>query len=162
MYPQDNIMNIYYSIGKRTPFVVKRCVSGSKGSYDWEYRYSNKGRTFLVEKVVPKGRYGEAYGKCFVDGQPDDSYRQGCYPEYAKSEEIPLAGCGEWVLIDVPNADLNELFPPHNAQDIMPFGKYKGKTFQEIFDTDPAYIKWLDRTDDKYFQIDWDSFEHKE
>lgn len=28
MYPHDNIFNIYYNIGKRTPFLVKRCKLG--------------------------------------------------------------------------------------------------------------------------------------
>ena len=161
MYPQDNIFNIYNAIGKRLPFVVKRCVIGSKGSHDWDYRYSTKGRTYLVERVEQRGRYGDAYGKCFVNGEPDDSYRETCYPEYAKDESIPLSGCGEWVLIDVPGVDLNELFPIHKAQDIMPFGKYKGKTFQEVFETDPNYIKWLSRIYDKYFQMDMNSFENK-
>lgn len=32
----------------------------------------NRDRTFIVETVKPKGKYGKAYGKCFVDGKPDD------------------------------------------------------------------------------------------
>ena len=28
MYPHDNIFSIYYNIGKRTPFLVKRCELG--------------------------------------------------------------------------------------------------------------------------------------
>lgn len=27
--------------------------------------------------------------------------------------------------------------------DTMPFGKYKGKTLQEVIDTDKSYIEWV-------------------
>ena len=111
MYPHDNIFNIYYNIGKRTPFLVKRCEQGLVRSSSEERRIDpNQDRTFLVETVKPRGKYGKAYGKCFVNGKPDDSYRQECYPNI-KDEEIPCAGCGEWVLIDVPGVSLNEIFP---------------------------------------------------
>ena len=97
MYPHDNIFNIYYNIGKRTPFLVKRCELGLARSSSEERRIDpNRDRTFLVETVKPRGKYGKAYGKCFVNGRPDDSYRQECYPDI-KDEEIPCAGCGEWV-----------------------------------------------------------------
>lgn len=102
MYPHDNIFSIYYNIGKRTPFLVKRCELGLARSSSEERRIDpNQDRTFLVETVKPRGKYGKAYGKCFVNGKPDDTYRQECYPNI-KDEEIPCAGCGEWVLIDVP------------------------------------------------------------
>ena len=57
-----------------------------------------------------------------MDGKPDDSYRQECYPNI-KNEEIPCAGCGEWVLIDVPGVSLDDIFPIHKAKDILMFGK---------------------------------------
>jgi hypothetical protein len=31
-----------------------------------------------------------------------------------------------------------------DPEDIITFGKYKGKTFDEIADIDPDYILWLD------------------
>ena len=115
MYPHDNIFNIYYNIGKRTPFLVKRCELGLARSSSEERRIDpNRDRTFLVETVKPRGKYGKAYGKCFVNGKPDDTYRQECYPDI-KDEEIPCAGCGEWVLIDVPGVSLDEIFPIHKA-----------------------------------------------
>lgn len=39
MYPKDNVFNIYYNIGKRLPFQVKRSQIGLKGSRDIDYRY---------------------------------------------------------------------------------------------------------------------------
>ena len=92
MYPHDNIFNIYYNIGKRTPFLVKRCELGLARSSSEERRIDpNRDRTFLVETVKPRGKYGKAYGKCFVNGKPDDTYRKECYPNI-KDEEIPCAG----------------------------------------------------------------------
>ncbi|MCM1356803.1 MAG: hypothetical protein NC212_10415 [Staphylococcus sp.] len=115
----------------------------------------NRDRTFLVESVKPKGKYGKAYGKCFVDGKPDDSYRIGCYPNITDGE-IPCAGCGEWVLLDVPGIDMNEIFPRRKADFIIEFGKYKGKTIKEIYEVDARYIHWL-MEQDHYFRIDYHS-----
>jgi hypothetical protein len=33
----------------------------------------------------------------------------------------------------------------NKPEDIITFGKYKGKTFDEIADLDPDYILWLDK-----------------
>ena len=155
MYPNDNIFNIYYNIGKRTPFLVKRCELGLARASSEERRIDpNQDRTFLVETVKPRGKYGKAYGKCFVDGKPDDTYRQECYPDI-KDEEIPCAGCGEWVLIDVPGVSLDEIFPIHKAKDILMFGKYKGKSFGEIYKLDYQYLHWLETTD-RFFKIDFE------
>ena len=60
MYPHDNIFNIYYNIGKRTPFLVKRCELGLARSSSEERRIDpNRDRTFLVESVKPRGKYGK-------------------------------------------------------------------------------------------------------
>ena len=155
MYPHDNIFSIYYNIGKRTPFLVKRCELGLARSSSEERRIDpNQDRTFLVETVKPRGKYGKAYGKCFVNGKPDDTYRQECYPNI-KDEEIPCAGCGEWVLIDVPGVSLNEIFPIHKADEILMFGKYKGKTFGDIYKIDYQYLNWLEKTD-RLFKVDFE------
>lgn len=155
MYPRDNIFNIYYNIGKRTPFLVKRCELGLERSSS-EYRRldPNRDRTFLVESVKPRGRYGKAYGKCFVDGKPDDSYRQKYYPNI-KDDEIPCAGCGGWVLINVPGVSLEELFPTHKANDVLMFGKYKGKTFSDVYRIDYQYLHWLEKKD-RFCKIDFE------
>lgn len=156
MYPNGNIFSIYYDIGRRTPFLVKRCERGLARSSSKERMYDpNRDRTFLVEKVIPKGKFGKAYGKCFFDGKPDNSYRQKCYSDDT-DEEIPCAGCGEWVLLDVPGVDINEIFPKRKSDYIMEFGKYKGKSIKEIYEKDPQYIYWLIKQD-YYFRIDFRS-----
>ena len=156
MYPSDNIFSIYYNIGRRTPFLVKRCERGLERSSSEERMYDpNRDRTFLVERVQPKGKYGKAYGKCFVDGKPDDSYRQNCYSDIT-DEEIPCAGCGEWVLLCVPGVDINEIFPKRKSDYRIEFGKYKGKTIKEIYEKDAQYVYWL-MEQDHYFRIDFHS-----
>ena len=63
MYPNDNIFNIYYNIGKRTPFLVKRCEVGLARSSSEERRIdTNQDRRIQVEEVKPRGKYGKAYG----------------------------------------------------------------------------------------------------
>ena len=47
MYPRDNVFQIYYNIGKRLPFQVKRSPMG----LDEEFRYSQEGRTFINHGV---------------------------------------------------------------------------------------------------------------
>ena len=122
MYPRDNIFNIYYNIGKRTPFLVKRCELGLARSSSEERRIDpNQDRTF-----------------------PN-----------IKDEEIPCAGCGEWVLIDVPGVSLDEIFPIHKADEVLMFGKYKGKSFGEVYKIDNQYLYWLDTTD-RFFKIDFE------
>ena len=93
----------------------------------------NKDRTYLVEKVCPRGRYGKAFGKSYVDGILDESF--------GGDNEIPCAGCGEWVLIEVPGVSLEEIFPPIEQRKID-FGKYKGLTYRDIKE-DRTYLEWL-------------------
>ena len=164
MYPKDNIFNIYYEIGKRVPFQVKRNNVGFKGYFDMEYRYSTKGITYMVERVVPKGEYGYAFGYLLKDGVRDDELHQKY--NYGKTNgSITCAGCGEWCLIDIPGLSKEEVSRFQDAKDNchntfqqtgdprptvkiiqpddeMPFGKYKGKKLREVAEQDPAYINW--------------------
>ena len=150
MYPRDNVFNIYYNIGKRVPFQVKRSPLGLKGSRDIDYRYSQEGRTFMVERVEIRNRvYGTAYGYLMIDGVRDD---HNPYMEHYEPGTVPCAGCGEWVLIDVPGVDLEEVFPLHKPDFVLPFGKYKGETLLNVFLKDSGYIDWL--LQDKWFRID--------
>ena len=159
MYPHDNIFNIYYNIGKRTPFLVKRCELGLARSSSEERRIDpNRDRTFLVETVKPRGKYGKAYGKCFVNGKPDDTYRQECYPDIKDEELMPGSLSRELLqglLRDVPGVSLDEIFPIHKADEVLMFGKYKGKSLSDIYKIDYQYLYWLTTTD-RFFKIDFE------
>lgn len=154
MYPKDNIFNIYYNIGRRLPFHVKRCEIGLARSKDEETMYSPKGRSFIVERIETRGKYGKAYGICLVDGKPNNEYRENRHPEIT-NDEIPCAGCGEWILLDVPGCDMNEIFPTRSPDYIINFGKHKGKTIKEIYAENPQYIYWL-MSKDHYFKVNFD------
>ena len=153
MYPRDNIFNIYYNIGRIVPFQVKRADRGFQALPQNLYKPS--GRTFMVEKVEPKGKYGKAYGYCLQDNVRSDEYMKNYYPDYNTDDiaEIPCAGCGAWVLIDVPGRSMYEIFPLHKADDVLPFGKYKNSTFAEVYKKDAQYIYYLMETD-PYFRVD--------
>lgn len=49
---------------------------------------------------------------------------------------------------------LDEIFPMHKADEILMFGKYKGKSFGEIYKIDYQYLYWLETTD-RFFKIDF-------
>lgn len=152
MYPKDNVFQIYYNIGKRLPFQVKRSPRGMKGSFDENYRYSQDGRTFMVERVEIRNKiYGTAYGYCMINGVRDDDNE---YMQNYEKGTIPCAGSGEWVLIDIPGVDMNEVFPLHQPDYTLSFGKYKGKTLADIYKEDPKYVFWLAESD-RYFRIDF-------
>ncbi|MBO4994972.1 MAG: hypothetical protein J6C78_03285 [Muribaculaceae bacterium] len=154
MYTYDNIFDIYHNIGRRLPFQVKRCKLGMVSLNREKTMYSQKGRTFIVERIRPSGKYGKAYGKCLVDGIPNDEYSEQ-YDSEIMDGEIPCARCGGWVLIDVPGVDMDKLFPYRPPKFVMKFGKYKGKTIREIYKQDPKYIFWL-LDKDYYFRVDFD------
>lgn len=165
MYPNDNIFSIYYEIGKRVPFQVKRSPDGLKGSHDVKYRYSQEGITYMVERIVPKGKYGYAFGYLMNNGVRDDNLHKK--NNYGKENGgIPNAGCGEWCLIDIPgvpkeevekyqdakdhchstyreNGDTHPILKIIQLDDIMPFGKYKGKSLREVIEVDSSYINWV-------------------
>jgi uncharacterized protein (DUF3820 family) len=152
MYPKDNVFNIYYNIGKRLPFIVKRSQNGLRGSYDEDYRYSKDGRTFMVERIEIHNKiYGKAYGYCMIDGIRDDDNE---YMQYYEKGTVPCAGCGGWVLIDIPGVDINEVFPLKAPDYVLQFGKYKGKTLADIYKEDKQYLSYLVKAD-HYFRIDF-------
>lgn len=149
MYPHDNIFNIYLNIGRKLPFVVKRLRNCDPNS---EWARSNMGRTFLVERVQLRnynGLYGHAFGKCFQDGEEDNTYMELYHRSdetgdgNLKPDEIPCAGCGGWILIDVPGVDSKDFYEKKKSSDILEFGKYKGLTIKEIAKKDAKYIFWL-------------------
>lgn len=61
-------------------------------------------------------------------------------------------------LIDVLGVDMNEIFPIRRPDYVLAFGKYKGKTIEEICLIDEQYLFWLM---DHYFNIDLDAL-HKQ
>ena len=61
-------------------------------------------------------------------------------------------------MIDVPGVSLDEIFPIHKAEEVLQFGKYKGKSLGDIYKTDYQYLYWLETTD-RFFKIDFEELE---
>lgn len=85
------------------------------------------------------------------------AYNIGCTSPYAKSLTY-LGNLGADINTAVINArkripkfqliiDEYETVQNRRHNDTMPFGKYKGKTIEEIFDIDEKYIFWLSNSD---------------
>ena len=53
--------------------------------------------------------------------------------------------------------EISRVFPKATPNDVISFGKYKGKTFREIFATDPSYIDWFLRNN-QTLDIDVNAF----
>ena len=63
--------------------------------------------------------------------------------------------------------DVEEIIAYHEANtpkltpsDKMMFGKYKGRTLQEVFEEDQQYLRWLEENNNS-FRIDWNQFTTK-
>ena len=76
-FPQNNLIELYYNIGRALPFTAQR-------------RF---------------GKYGKVYGYYFRNGEradssdsPEDSW---CKKEDTEPKEIPCCGCGSWFLLDI-------------------------------------------------------------
>ena len=49
---------------------------------------------------------------------------------------------------------MNEIFPVHSVDEILLFGKYKGKSIGEVYKENPKYLFWLAESD-PYYKIDF-------
>nr|WP_308571360.1 hypothetical protein [uncultured Prevotella sp.] len=161
MYPQDNIFKLYYQIGRALPFEVRRFPNGRVS--DW-YR----SQSVLVTKISPRRQYGEAWGFYLQNGERADSY--WCKKSEGEPQPIPCCGCGGWVLVDVkgepttkPDYDFHEKVEASpcsilKPEDMMRFGKYKGKTIKEVFVKDKNYLVWATSNVADFF-VDWELLE---
>ena len=141
-FPHNNITELYYNTGRALPFTAQRFPDGRVS--DW-YR----SQYVQVVKVVPHGnfgKYGKAYGYYYRNGERADSSNEPslcwCKKDDTEPQEIPNAGCGSWRLIEIQGEPTIEEPKLLGLTDIIPFGKYKGKTVKEIVENDWQYIEW--------------------
>lgn len=136
MVPSDNIFNIYYDIGRALPFEVQRFP---KGATDW---YKNQ--SVLVIEIHPRGKYGKAFGFYLQKGERADSY--WCSKDETEPQLIPCCGCGGWSLVRVigePTVEVQQKKPTAvlEPDDILTFGKYKGRKVIDVFLEDYQYLQ---------------------
>ncbi len=149
MIPTDNLFNIYYDIGRALPFEAQRL---QRGASDW---YVNQ--SVLVTRIHPKGKYGHAFGFYLQKGERADSY--WCSKEETEPQPIPCCGCGGWSLVRVigePTTQPSERKPVMvlEPDDLLTFGKYKGKKVLEVFFENSQYLQWAEQNV-KDFVVNW-------
>ena len=141
-FPHNNIMELYYNIGRALPFTAQRFPDGRVS--DWY-----KSQYVQVVKVKPHGKYGK-YGKAFGfyyrNGErADSSDIEGlcwCKKEDQEPQEIPNSGCGSWKLLDIQGEPCSDNPKVLGLDDTIDFGKYKGVTLREVIEKDWQYIEW--------------------
>lgn len=139
-----NIFQIWSEIGKRVPFAVRRD--------NWSSEYYT-----IVEKIeLRRFPYGYAYGYPTINGEYSDHYDYDI--DWKNKKLIPCTGCYQWSF--VPDANLpntkNESVADNkrknikkptelNRESIIKFGKYRGKTLENVFKENLSYIFWCIR-----------------
>lgn len=132
-----NIFTIYEAVGHKVPFTAQAHPHSSYSDY-----YCSQ--WVEVTRVIPNHKgYGKAYGYFHVDKNlyPYDINEAHISTE---EEEIDGAGIYKWDLLEVsanaveggdgvPVVVLTE-------NDVVPFGKLKGKTIKEALQESPNYI----------------------
>ena len=157
-----NIFDIYYNNGCKLPFEVRRYPRGYRSVY-----YDSQ--SVLVTKVIPKGKYGDAYGFYLKNGERADGY--WCSKDVIEPQLIPNCGCGGWILTNEVedyfswplktygkleyDSEIDELLKANNR---MKFGKYKGKTLAKVKEIDEPYLRWAEEKVAGFY-VDWDSFQ---
>lgn len=149
MVPSDNIFNIYYDIGRALPFEVQRFP---KDATDW---YKNQ--SVLVTKIHPRGKYGDALGFYLQKGKRADSY--WCSKDETEPQLIPCCGCGGWSLVRVigePTVEAQEKNPTTvlEPDDILTFGKYKGRKVIDVYLENYQYLQWAE-ANVRNFLVNW-------
>lgn len=152
----NSLISIYYNIGRALPFTAQRFPDGRVSSW---YR----SQYVEVHEVKPGGKggkYGNAYGFYYRNGERADSYENSkesswCTKEETVPQKIPCAACGSWMLLDILGEPTTEPTKIYGLNDILEIGKYKGKTLAEVIHSDWGWVKWASlHTEHFFFDID--------
>lgn len=141
-----NIFEIWDSIGRKTPFAVRRD--------NWTEEYYT-----IVESVdCEELPYGRAFGYSTSKGIRSDHYSYD--RKWREEGLIPCCGCYQWTLVDDSvlakykerlKATKQSIKAAYTITSQFYFGKYKGKTVEDVFYENPAYIEWTISNLDKFF-----------
>ncbi len=141
-FPHNNLIELYYNVGRALPFTAQRFPDGRVS--DW-YR----SQYVEVVKVEPHGRYGKygkVYGFYYRNGERADSSDVAaccwCRKDDTEPQEIPNCGCGSWALLNIIGEPTVEPIKVLGLNDTIDFGKYQGQILKDIIITDWQYIKW--------------------
>jgi uncharacterized protein (DUF3820 family) len=109
-------------------------------------RVERGGNTRYGGKYGKYGKYGKVYGFYYRNGERADSSDVEsicwCKKNDTEPQEIPNSGCGSWALLSIVGEPTSEPVKVLGLDDVLDFGKYKGKKLCEIIINDWQYIKW--------------------
>lgn len=150
-FPRNNIMELYYNIGRTLPFTIQRFPNGRDSKW---YR----SQYIQVVKVMPSGKngkYGKAWGFYYRNGERADSTDDGmfcwCKKDDKEPQLIPNSGCGSWKLLEIQGEPTTDIPKILGIEDKICFGKYNGLTIREIIEKDWNYLIWATRELDRLF-----------
>lgn len=151
----NSLISIYYNIGRALPFTAQRFPNGRISNW-----YINQ--YVEVHQVKPSGkggRYGDAYGFYFRNGERADASDVPttcwCKADETEPQHIPNAACGSWILLDILGEPTTEQAKVYGINDILDKGKYQGKTVAEVISIDWKWIKWANQSSQHFhFNID--------
>ena len=141
-FPHNNLVELYYNVGRALPFTAQRFPDGRVS--DWYC--SQYVEVVRVEPHGKYGKYGKVYGFYYRNGERADSSDVEsicwCKKNDTEPQEIPNSGCGSWALLSIVGEPTSEPVKVLELDDVLDFGKYKGKKLCEIIINDWQYIKW--------------------
>ena len=143
----NSLISIYYNIGRALPFRAQRFPDGRVS----EWYKSQFEEVHIVKPGGKNGKYGTAYGFHYRDGKRENCYDDNEHIDITIPQEIPCGACGSWVLLDILGEPTVEPTKIYGLNDVLDFGKYKGKTLLEIISTDWKWVKWAIEQSDLFF-----------
>ena len=153
---RNSLISIYYNIGRALPFRAQRFPDGRVS--DW-YR----SQFVEVHSVKPSGKggkYGDAYGFYYRNGERTDAWENDSEGSWCKIDDtqpqgIPCGACGSWVLLDILGEQTDKPTKIYALDDTLEFGKHKGKTLREVIKEDWSWVEWaIDQSEHFFCDID--------
>lgn len=148
----NSLISIYYNIGRALPFRAQRFPDGRDSKW---YR-SQFVEVYSVKPSGKGGKYGDAYGLYYRNGEREDAWENDpehswCKKEDTEPQSIPCAACGSWVLLDILGEATCEPTKVYGLDDKLEFGKHKGKTLFEVIHGDWKWLKWAISESEHFF-----------
>lgn len=150
----NSIISHYYNIGRALPFVVQRFPDGRVSPW-----YANQYvKVHRVEPGGKGGKYGNAYGFYFRNGERADAYENDpehswCKRDDTEPQPIPCAACGSWFLLDILGEATAEPTNVYGLEDKLEFGKHKGNSLKDIIHSDYGWVKWAINNSEHFFCV---------
>ena len=153
---RNSLISIYYNIGRALPFRAQRFPDGRVS--DW-YR----SQFVEVHSVKPSGKggkYGDAYGFYYRNGERADAWENApegswCKIDDTQPQGIPCGACGSWFLLDILGEQTDKPTQIYALDDTLEFGKHKGKTLREVIKGDWSWVEWaIDQSEHFFCDID--------